>query len=77
MKRRLNGQLRELAGAAASATPKLQRVNDLATDIARLRTRYTTVDEQLHNLMLEDSAPGAVHLSVAAVPPLHPTISGI
>ncbi len=31
----------------------------------------------MHNLMLEDSTPGAVHLSVAAVPPLHPTISGI
>jgi polysaccharide biosynthesis transport protein len=74
---RLNGQLRQLAGAAASATPKLQRASDLATDIARLRSRYTTVDAQLHNLMLEDSAPGAVHLSVAAVAPLHPTISAI
>ncbi len=74
---RLNGQLRQLAGTAASATPKLQRASDLATDIARLRTRFTAVDEQLHNLMLEDSAPGAVHLSVAAVPPLHPTVTGI
>jgi hypothetical protein len=55
----------------------LQRASDLATDIARLRTRYTTVDGQLHNLMLENSAPGAVHLSLAAVAPLHPTISGI
>jgi uncharacterized protein involved in exopolysaccharide biosynthesis/Mrp family chromosome partitioning ATPase len=73
----LNGQLRHLADTAASATPKLQRVNDLSTDIVRLRTRYTLVDEQLHNLMLEDSAPGAVHLSVAAVAPLHPTASGI
>lgn len=73
----LNGQLRELARTAATATPKLQRVNDLATDIVRLRARYSTVDEQLHNLLLEDSAPGAVHLSLAAVPPLHPTISGI
>jgi uncharacterized protein involved in exopolysaccharide biosynthesis len=74
---KLNGQLRKLAGAAASATPKLQRASDLATDVVRLRNRYTVVDEQLHNLMLEDSAPGAVHLSVAAVAPLHPTISGI
>ena len=73
----LNGQLRQLAETAASATPKLQRVNDLSTDIARLRNRYTVVDEQLHNLMLEDSAPGGVHLSVAAVAPLHPAISGI
>lgn len=74
---RLNGQLRQLAQIAASATPKLQRVNDLATDIVRLRARFTSVDEQLHNVMLEDSAPGAVHLSVTAVVPLHPTISGI
>ncbi len=73
---RLNGQLRQLAGTAASATPKLQRASDLATDISRLRTRFTTVDEQLHNLILEDTAPGAVHMSVAAVPPLHPTFSG-
>ena len=74
---RLNGQLRQLAGTAASATPKLQRASDLATNIARLRNRFTNVDDQLHNLMLESSAPGAVHLSVAAVPPLHPAVSGI
>jgi uncharacterized protein involved in exopolysaccharide biosynthesis len=74
---RLNGQLRQLASTAASATPKLQRASDLATDIARLRARFTTVDEQLHNLMLEDSAPGAVHLSVTAVPPLRPAVAGI
>ncbi len=73
----LNGQLRQLAQTAAGATPKLQRVNDLATDIVRLRARFSTVDEQVHNLMLQDSVPGAVHLSVAAVPPLHPTLSGI
>jgi uncharacterized protein involved in exopolysaccharide biosynthesis/Mrp family chromosome partitioning ATPase len=73
----LNGQLRQLAGTAASATPKLQRAGDLATDIVRLRTRYSSVDEQLHDLMLQDSVPGAVHLSVVATPPTHPTISGI
>lgn len=73
----LNGQLRELARTAAGATPKLQRVNDLATNIVRLRNRYSAVDEQLHNLMLEDSAPGAVHISVAAVPPLHPSLGKI
>ena len=33
----LNGQLRQLAGTAASATPKLQRASDLANDIVRLR----------------------------------------
>jgi len=73
----LNGQLRELARTAAGATPKLQRVNDLATDIVRLRNRFSIVDEQLHNLMVEDSAPGAVHVSVAAMPPLHPSLGRI
>jgi uncharacterized protein involved in exopolysaccharide biosynthesis len=74
---RLNAQLGKLTGAAASATSKLQRANDLATDIVRLQTRHAAVDEQLHNLMLEDSVPGAAHLSVAATVPQHPTISGI
>jgi polysaccharide biosynthesis transport protein len=74
---RLNGQLRQLASTAASATPKLQRASDLATDINRLRLRYSNVDEQLHNLMLDGSTPGAVHMSVVAVPPVHPAISGI
>jgi hypothetical protein len=55
--RQLNGQLRQLVGAAGSATPKMQRSSDLAADITRLQARYATVDEQLHNLMLEDSAP--------------------
>jgi uncharacterized protein involved in exopolysaccharide biosynthesis/Mrp family chromosome partitioning ATPase len=73
----LNGQLRKLTGAAASATPKLQRANDLAADMLRLRARYATVDEQLHNLTLQDSVPGAVHLSVAAVAPSFPSISGV
>ena len=74
---RLNEQLRQMAGAAANATPKLQRANDLATDIVRLQTRNSSVDEQLHNLMIEDSAPGAAHLSAAAVPPLYPTVTGL
>ena len=74
---KLNTQLAQLTGAAGSATPKLQRANDLATDIVRLQSRRATVDEQLHNLMLQDSVPGAAHLSAAALPPLHPTVSGI
>lgn len=74
---RLNGQLRTLAGTAASATPKLQRASDLATDINRLRLRFSNVDEQLHNLMLDGNSPGALHISVVAVPPLHPAVAGI
>jgi uncharacterized protein involved in exopolysaccharide biosynthesis len=74
---RLNAQLGQMTGAAVSATPKLQRANDLATDIVRLQTRNASVDEQLHNLMIEDSAPGAAHLSATAVAPLYPTVTGI
>jgi Mrp family chromosome partitioning ATPase/uncharacterized protein involved in exopolysaccharide biosynthesis len=74
---RLNAQLGQMAGAAASATPKMQRENDLAADILRLQNRYTAVDEQLHNLALESSAPGASYLAAAATPPLSPTKSGV
>ncbi|MGH9598665.1 MAG: Wzz/FepE/Etk N-terminal domain-containing protein, partial [Terracidiphilus sp.] len=74
---RLDGQLRGLVATAASSTPKLQRANDLATDIVRLRNRYDVVDEELHNLMLQDSVPGAVHLSVIAVAPSHPAVSKV
>ncbi len=74
---KLNAQLGQMTAAAASATPKLQRANDLATDILRLQNRQTIVDDQLHNVMLENSSPGSVYLAAAAVPPLHSTKSGI
>jgi uncharacterized protein involved in exopolysaccharide biosynthesis len=73
----LNGQLRQLVGAATSATPKMQRASDLAADITRLQARYGTVDEQLHNLLLEDSAPAAAYQATAALPPLGRTKSGV
>jgi len=73
----LNGQLRQLVGAATSATPKMQRASDLAADITRLQTRYATVDEQLHNVLLEDSAPAASYQATAALPPLGRTKSGV
>lgn len=73
----LNGQLRQLVGAAGDATTKMQRASDLASDITRLQARYNTVDELLHNLMLEDAAPGSAFLTSAAVPPLHPAKSGV
>jgi hypothetical protein len=73
----LNGQLRQLVGAATSATPKMQRASDLATDITRLQARYGTVDEQLHNLLLEDSAPAAAYQVTPAAPPLGRTKSGV
>ena len=48
---------------------KMQRANDLASDIARLQNRYAEVDNQWHNLMAEDRAPTAAFLSSAAVAP--------
>ncbi len=74
---RLNAQLAQMTRAAAGATPKLQRSSDLASDIARLQTRFNTVDEQLQNQTLEDNAPGMAHLAEAAVPPAHPSIGGV
>jgi polysaccharide biosynthesis transport protein len=68
---RLNAQLGQLTSAAGSATPRLQRANDLATDIARLQARFSTVDEQYRNLTIDNAAPGAVYLSAPAIAPLH------
>ena len=73
----LNGQMRQMASAASGATPKLQRSSDLVADIARLQARYATVDEQMHNLMLEDSAPAAAYQVTPAVAPLGRTKSGV
>jgi uncharacterized protein involved in exopolysaccharide biosynthesis len=73
----LNGQMRQMASAASGATPKLQRSSDLATDITRLQARYATVDEQMHNLMLEDNAPAAAYQVTPAVAPLGRTKSGV
>jgi uncharacterized protein involved in exopolysaccharide biosynthesis len=74
---RLNAQLGQMAGAASGMTPKMQRQNDLAADIIRLQGRYSSVDEQLHNILLDAGAPAASYLAAAAVPPLHPTKSGV
>jgi len=73
----LNAQMRQMASAASGATPKLQRSSDLAADITRLQARYATVDEQMHNLMLEDNAPAAAYQVTPAVAPLGRTKSGV
>jgi uncharacterized protein involved in exopolysaccharide biosynthesis len=67
----LNAQLGQLTGAAGNATSKLQRSSDLVTDITRLQARFSTIDEQWHNLMLEVGAPGSAFLISPAVAPLH------
>ncbi|HWE84232.1 MAG TPA: hypothetical protein VG267_04765 [Terracidiphilus sp.] len=67
----LNRQLAQLTGAAGTAAPRLQRSNELTSDIQRLQNRFTVVDEQYRNLTMENNAPGAVYLASAALPPLH------
>jgi len=74
---RLNSQLGQLSAAAAGATPKMQRLNDLGTDIVRLQSRYSTVEEQFRNLTMDDSVPSASYLAAAALPPLHATRSSV
>ena len=72
----LNNQLRQLVSSATNATSKLQRASDLAADITRLQSRYSTVDEQLHNRMLEDAAPTGAYISTPAEVPDHRAKSG-
>jgi succinoglycan biosynthesis transport protein ExoP len=72
----LNSQLRQLVSSATNATSKLQRANDLAADITRLQSRFSAVDEQLHNRMLEDAAPSGAYISTPAEVPAHRTKSG-
>jgi uncharacterized protein involved in exopolysaccharide biosynthesis len=72
----LNAQLRQLVSSATNATSKLQRASDLAADITRLQSRYSAVDEQLHNRMLEDAAPSGAYVSTPAEVPDHRAKSG-
>jgi len=72
----INSQLRQLVSNATNATSKLQRASDLAADITRLQSRYSAVDEQLHNLMLEDAAPTGAYISTPADVPNHRAKTG-
>ena len=74
---KLNGQLRSAVGAAAGASIKIQRANDINADITRLQNRFAAVDEQLHNLILDSGAPGAITLIDPAVAPLHAIRTGV
>ncbi len=55
----------------------MQRSSDLASDVTRLQTRFAAIDEELHNVMLENSAPASVYPVTTAVPPLTRTKSGV
>ncbi len=74
---RLNGQLGKLVSTAGDAGVKMQRSKDLAADIARQQARYAAVDDQIHNMELQDGAPGAIYQTNPAVPPLKPLKSGV
>ncbi len=66
---RINQQLAAMTAAATTGTPKIQRANELTSDIARLQQRFAEIDNRLHNEELQSNAPGSVHLSsVAQVP---------
>ena len=77
MEGRINSQLRTLVASAGDAGVKMQRSKDLSVDVARLQARYTAVDDQIHNVLLEDGAPGAIYLTNLALPPLKPVKSGV
>ena len=69
---KINAQLAEATAKATGAAPKLQRAAELANDIQRLNTRYTTVDEALDALQLETNGPGMAHVPLPAAAPLTP-----
>ena len=69
---RLLHDLNERTSSATSATPKIQRSEEIKAEIARLQARYNVIDERIGNLELESSSPGSVHIFQAARPPLGP-----
>lgn len=69
---RLAAQLAQQTAMATGATPKLQRAEFLAADIARLQARYTEVDNAINSLELEHNSLGLVHLLLPADVPAKP-----
>ncbi|MBV8115166.1 MAG: hypothetical protein JO300_10520, partial [Silvibacterium sp.] len=69
---RLLHELQSQTTSATSATPKIQRSEEIKADIARLQARYNLIDERIGNLELESSSPGSVHIFQPALPPLGP-----
>jgi uncharacterized protein involved in exopolysaccharide biosynthesis len=69
---KLNEQLAQATAKATGAGPKLQRAAELANDIQRLTTRYTTIDEALSALEIETNGPGMAHVPLPATVPLTP-----
>jgi Mrp family chromosome partitioning ATPase len=69
---KLLSDLQHETTTATSAAPKIQRAEELKTDITRLQARYAEVDDRISNLELESSSPGSIHLFAPALPPVDP-----
>jgi succinoglycan biosynthesis transport protein ExoP len=74
---RLQSDLMRGTTRANSAAPKIQRAEAIQSDLERLQTRYSAVDDRISNLELESSSPGSVHLFSPAMTPLGPERSKI
>lgn len=65
-------ELAEKTHSATSAAPKFQKAVDLGSEIDRLQKEAAAIDERIHDIELESSSPGSVHLFSKALPPLGP-----
>ena len=68
----LNGQLRQLTGAAGGATQSCGGPTTWPSTLIVCKAAITPWTSKWRNLMLEESAPGSSYLSAAAMPPAHP-----
>ena len=74
---RLNSDLQRGTRQATSTAPKIQRAQEIQSDLDRLQTRYAAVDERISNIELESMSPGSVHLFAPAMTPLGPERSKV
>ena len=65
-------ELGEKTHAATTAAPKFQRAAELGPEIDSLQKAHDAVDERIHELELESSSPGSIHVSTKALTPLGP-----
>jgi uncharacterized protein involved in exopolysaccharide biosynthesis len=71
----LSSDLRQTMRQAATATPILQKAEAINADIDNLQAEYNKVATRIHDLTLEGSSPGSIHLDTAALQPLDPDAS--
>jgi uncharacterized protein involved in exopolysaccharide biosynthesis len=68
----LSSDLRQTTQQAAIGTPILQKAEAIDDDIDNLQAQYNKVATRIHDLTLEGSSPGSVHLETAALQPQNP-----